>query len=97
MNGWLNPGEPGATDKGVMQTSVVNPVEKVLLANSDPAMMRSASLDPMTVSSPGVFVSHNGRVNIGYVDGHLDSPGPKEVIYLQKPSTREHYFDTSKP
>jgi len=97
MNGWLNPGEPGASDKGVMQTTVVNPVEKVLLANSDPGLMRAASLDPMAVSAPGIFVSHNGRVNMGYVDGHLESLGPKEVTYLQKSSTREHYFDTSKP
>jgi len=100
MNGWLNPGQPGttekgATEKGVMQTSVVNPVEKVLLANSEPSRMSSGSLDPTTVANRGVFMSHNGRVNIGYVDGHFESLGPKEVDFL-----RDHYshaFDTSQP
>lgn len=97
MNGWLNPGEPGTSDKGVMQTSVVNPVEKVLLANSNPSRMDAASLNPLAITDPGVFVSHNGRVNIGYIDGHLDSLGPKDVVFMQKPSTRDHCFDTSKP
>jgi prepilin-type processing-associated H-X9-DG protein len=44
-----------------------------------------------------VFVSHNGRVNFSFVDGHLDSYGPKEMDFLQKPWNRDHYFDTSKP
>ena len=100
MNGWLNPdagGAHGSTDKGVMQTAVVNPVEKVLLANSNPALMWSPSLDPMAVGTPGVFLLHNGRANTVYMDFHLDSLGPKEVENLQKSSTREHYFDTSQP
>lgn len=97
LNGWLNPNQPGATDKGVLRDSIVNPIEKVLLANSDPANMYTASLDPASVSNPGVFVSHNGRVNIAYVDGHILSLGPKEVADLQKDSLRAHYFDTSKP
>ncbi len=95
MNDWLNPGQPGASDRGVMQHAVVNPVEKILLANSDPALMRSASLDPLSLGTPGVFLSHNGRVNISYLDTHMDSLGPKDVAFLQ--SSRDHFFDTSKP
>ena len=80
-----------------MQTAVVNPVEKVLFANSDPSIMRSASLDPTLLNTPGVFVSHNGRVNIAFVDGHLDSLGPKDISFLQKQSNRDHYFNMSQP
>src|SRR4051812_31148369 len=100
MNHWLNPNQPGSKEKGVMQTAVVNPVEKVLLANSDPSRMESASLnptDPALLSGPSVFLSHNGRVNLGFVDGHMDSYGPKEIAFLQKPSNRDHYFNTSQP
>src|SRR5580765_3763215 len=97
MNQWLNPNQPGSTDRGVMQTAVVNPVEKVLLANSDPTMMVSASLNPALLSNPNVFLSHNGRVNLGFVDGHIESYGPKEIGFLQKPSNRDHYFNTSQP
>ena len=97
MNDWLNPNRADSSERGVMQTSVVNPVEKVLLANSDPSLMRSASLDPAQTSNPNVFLSHNGRVNIGFVDGHMDSWGQKEVSFLQKPSNRDHYFDVTQP
>lgn len=97
MNHWLNPNQPGSTARGVMQTAVVNPVEKVLLANSDPTMMVSASLNPTLLSSPNIFLSHNGRVNLAFVDGHIESYGPKEIGFLQKPSNRDHYFNTSQP
>jgi prepilin-type processing-associated H-X9-DG protein len=97
MNDWMNPNRPGSSEKGVMQTAVVNPTEKVLFANSDPAMMRSASLDPTMLGAPGIFVSHNGRVNLAFVDGHLDSLGPKDMSYLQKPSNRDHAFNMSQP
>jgi prepilin-type N-terminal cleavage/methylation domain-containing protein/prepilin-type processing-associated H-X9-DG protein len=97
MNGWMNPLVAGNGEKGVMQTAVVNPVEKVLFANSDPSIMRSASLDPTLLNTPGVFVSHNGRVNIAFIDGHLDSLGPKDISFLQKQSNRDHYFNMSQP
>ena len=97
MNAWLNPGEPGSSDRGVMETGVVNPVEKVLLANSDPFLMRSASLDPNALTTPNVFLSHNGRVNIGFIDSHIESKSPQEIVFLEKPFNRDHYFDTSKP
>lgn len=97
MNAWLNPGEPGSNERGVMETGVVNPVEKVLLANSDPSVMGSASLDPNGLNTPSVFVSHNGRVNIGFIDSHIESKSPQEIIFLEKSFNRDHYFDTSKP
>jgi hypothetical protein len=36
-------------------------------------------------------------VNLGFIDGHMESRGPKEIEYLQRPTSREHFFDTSKP
>jgi len=97
MNRWLNPGEPGSSDRGVMETAIVNPVEKVLLANSDPTLMTSGSLDPNAMTTPAVFLSHNGRVNIGFCDSHIESKSPQEINFLQRPFNRDHYFDTSKP
>jgi len=59
--------------------------------------MRSASLDPNAMTTPGVFLSHNGRVNIGFIDSHIESKSPQEIAFIQKPFNRDHYFDTSKP
>jgi prepilin-type N-terminal cleavage/methylation domain-containing protein/prepilin-type processing-associated H-X9-DG protein len=97
MNGWMNPGQPGAGSEGVKQHAVANPVDKVLLANTDPSRMQTGAFDPMTVGVPGTFFLHNGRANISFVDGHLESRAPKEIEEMQKPFNRDHFFDVSKP
>ncbi len=97
MNGWLNPGKPGATPKGVLQTAVVNPVEKVLLVNEDPTTMKNASFYPGGSSGSGNFTMHNGRVNVGFIDGHLESMSAKQMLNIQKVANQDHYFNISKP
>jgi prepilin-type N-terminal cleavage/methylation domain-containing protein/prepilin-type processing-associated H-X9-DG protein len=97
MNGWMNPGQPGAGAQGVIQHSVVNPVDKVLLANTDPSRMLTAAFDPATVGVPGTFFLHNGRANFSFVDGHMESRGPQQLEEMQKDFNRDHFFNMSKP
>ena len=102
MNGFLNPGvlPPSSSipvsEKGVMQTSVVNPSEKVLLVNEDPKSMNNASFYPVRALAVNEqFILHLGRVNISFIDGHTESKANKEVKIMLNSSA--HYFDTSQP
>jgi prepilin-type processing-associated H-X9-DG protein len=102
MNGFLNPGvlPPSSSipvpEKGVMETSVVNPSEKVLLVNEDPKSMNNASFYPVRALAVNEqFILHLGRVNISFIDGHTESKANKEVKIMLNSSA--HYFDTSQP
>ncbi|HEY0456072.1 MAG TPA: prepilin-type N-terminal cleavage/methylation domain-containing protein [Verrucomicrobiae bacterium] len=101
MNGWLNPGvKPTPTsdpvpEKGVLHTTVVNPSEKVLLVNEDPKTMNNASFYPLGTAVNGQFTIHLGRVNLSFIDGHVESLSDKQVRNMLKNSA--HYFDTTQP
>jgi prepilin-type processing-associated H-X9-DG protein len=77
MNGAIDGvGQPpdGYPPKGVRSTAVLNPAKKFLLLQEDPKTMHNASVQPYGGSaSGGQFVLHNGRMNFGFVDGHVES------------------------
>jgi len=102
MNGFLNPGvvPPSSSipvpEKGILQTSVVNPSEKVLLVNEDPKSMNNASFYPQRALAVNEqFILHLGRVNISFIDGHTEAKANREVKIMLNSSP--HYFDTTQP
>ena len=97
MNSYLDPmTHPPVAPRGVLHAAVVNPVQKLLLVNEDPRTMRNASFVPEGTAANGRFVMHNGRVNMGYCDGHIEPMKDKMVREIQRPTNVNRYFDTSK-
>jgi prepilin-type N-terminal cleavage/methylation domain-containing protein/prepilin-type processing-associated H-X9-DG protein len=79
--------------RGVTQTSVQNPSQKLLLVNEDPATMYNASFYPSGSAAEGVFTVHNGKINVGFVDGHLESMRHEKVLEIQDPLQVPIWFD----
>ena len=97
MNPFLDPkSHPPVAPRGVLHASIVNPVQKLLLFNEDPRTMRNASFYPEGTAANGRFVVHNGRVNMGYCDGHLEPMKDQMVRDIQLPKNVDRYFDTSR-
>ena len=70
--------------KGVLSTRVLNPTQKLILFNEDPKTMHNASFQPGGSAAGGVFVVHNGRINVGYVDGHVENMKHQRVLEIQR-------------
>jgi len=97
MNCYLDPmTHPPVAPRGVLHSAIINPSQKLSLINEDPKTMRNASFVPEGTAANGNFVVHNGRVNVGYCDGHLESMKDKMVRDIQRPKNVDRYFDTSK-
>ena len=79
--------------RGVQVTSVRRASDKILLVNEDPSTMRNASFNAGGTAATGTFVTHNGRINIGFVDGHLESMRGKKVLEIQGGRQAANYFD----
>ncbi|HOY56678.1 MAG TPA: DUF1559 domain-containing protein [Verrucomicrobiota bacterium] len=79
--------------RGVVQTMVQNPSAKLLLVDEDPATMRNASFYPEGTAGHGVFTTHNGRINIGLVDGHVETMKHEMVLKIQRPDQVPIWFD----
>lgn len=79
--------------KGVKAGAVATPSEKLLLINEDPATMRNASFTPGGTASRGAFITHNGRINMGFVDGHIESWKNEKVLQAQRGRFEDKYFD----
>lgn len=78
--------------KGVLTTRVTNPTEKILLMNEDPKTMHNASFHPGGSASGGVFVVHNGKINVGFTDGHVESMKHQRVHEIQRGRNVDIYF-----
>lgn len=95
MNEELDPtsGLPKTTEAGVKLANVVSPTQKILLINEDPATMKNASFKPGGTALDGHFVVHEGRVNVGFIDGHLEAMKDRKVRDIQTASQQRIYFD----
>ena len=98
MSSKLDPGERLANNrttsaKGVAVSAIQRTSNKVLLVNEDPATMRNASFAPGGTAITGVFVTHAGRINIGFTDGHLESMKHRKVMQIQAGTEMLEYFD----
>ncbi|MCS1410033.1 MAG: Type II secretion system protein G [Verrucomicrobia subdivision 3 bacterium] len=79
--------------KGVKSSAVPTPSQKVLLVNEDSATMRNASFTPGGTASKGKFITHNGRINIGFIDGHITAWKNEKVHQAQYDRFKRMYFD----
>ncbi len=79
--------------KGVKASAVASPSQKVLLVNEDSATMRNASFTPGGTAARGEFVTHNGRINMGFIDGHIESWKDEKVHRAQRGRFEWEYFD----
>lgn len=95
MNEELDPtsGLSKTTAAGVKLANVVNPTQKILLVNEDPATMRDASFKPDATALDGHFVVHERRVNIGFIDGHLEVMKDRKIREIQTATQQEIYFN----
>ena len=95
LNGEIDsrPDEPRIGKAGVKYTRVVNPAQKVLLVNEDPATMKNAAFHPAGTAIHGTFLTHNGRINLAFVDGHVEIMRGKKVLEIQTGTLARTYFD----
>src|SRR6266404_6487794 len=82
-----------AAPEGVKLANVVAPTQKILLVNEDPATMKNASFKPQGTALSGHFVMHDGRVNVGFIDGHLEAMKDRKVRDIQTAAEQRIYFD----
>ena len=78
--------------KGVLLSRIKTPTQKVLLVNEDPKTMHNASFNPGGSAAGGTLVLHNGKVNIGFVDGNIESLKHKRVHEIQRGPNVALYF-----
>lgn len=98
MNGSID--REDRSPRGVRVTAVRNPTQKFLYASEDPKTMHNAAFHPGTGASAikGRFVVHNGRVNMGFLDGHIEALRHRTILDILG-STRlaQLYFDPHAP
>lgn len=92
MNAWLDrdrqlrSGRVGS--EGVQLLKVKKPVTKLLVLDESPETMHNASFFPGGSASRGNFTYHNGKINMGFMDGHVDIVRHQTVMDMQRDSTR---------
>lgn len=78
-NGWMDPGRPFGNSvvpsAGLMTTAVTDSSRKILLINEDPKGMVTSAFQPGSFSRDAIY--HLGRVNLAFMDGHLESASAK--------------------
>ncbi len=94
-NAWLDPGKPFGDSyvgkRGVLSTAVFNPVHKVLLVNEDPKRLCGAGFVPSSASAKGSPVPHLGKVNISFMDGHIEALSSDFVDDMQTKQVDRYY------
>jgi prepilin-type N-terminal cleavage/methylation domain-containing protein/prepilin-type processing-associated H-X9-DG protein len=95
MNQELDPtaGLAQTAPAGVKISDVLGPSQKILLVNEDPEAMRNASFKPDGAALSGQFILHEDRVNVGFIDGHLEAMRHRKVREIQTDGLQRAYFD----
>jgi prepilin-type N-terminal cleavage/methylation domain-containing protein/prepilin-type processing-associated H-X9-DG protein len=95
LNGQIDgrPDDPRLSGAGIRYSGVVNPAQKILLVNEDPATMKNAAFHAGGTAIRGKFLTHNGRINLAFVDGHEESMKGKRVLDIQQGTLARMYFD----
>jgi prepilin-type N-terminal cleavage/methylation domain-containing protein/prepilin-type processing-associated H-X9-DG protein len=79
--------------KGVALGTVQMASMKLLLLNEDSVTMRNASFWPGGTAAEGSFVTHNGYINVGFLDGHIEQFKHQKMLDIQRSANRPIYFD----
>jgi prepilin-type N-terminal cleavage/methylation domain-containing protein len=104
MNGWIN--------QNHRLSSVRGPAHKILLTNEDPLSMKNAALhpggtadDPVDGTGNSLHVTHDGKISLSFLDGHMAFFTSKQIYDMQSNSilssngvdvNREYWFNPIK-
>jgi len=87
-------GSRSPSDRGASILQVRRPSEKILLVNEDPRTMHNASFHPRGSAYGGgsgtafngglLHIMHRGKINICFMDGHVDRFSTEQVLEMQK-------------
>jgi prepilin-type N-terminal cleavage/methylation domain-containing protein/prepilin-type processing-associated H-X9-DG protein len=92
MNAFLDPNQRGNGD-GYRVSRCKRASDKVLLIDEAPDTVNDGYYLPGGSESQGGFSSHNGRMNFGFLDGHVDSLTGDKVSQMQSGSGMSLFFD----
>ncbi|MBN2506914.1 MAG: prepilin-type N-terminal cleavage/methylation domain-containing protein [Verrucomicrobia bacterium] len=94
-NLFMDPGQPFGDGRvgpyGVLKTSVVDPLQKVLLMNEDPNRLSSPGFAPTPTSLKGTPVMHQGKVNVSFMDLHIEALSIRFVESMQTEHADRYY------
>jgi prepilin-type N-terminal cleavage/methylation domain-containing protein len=96
MNGMFDPiNSPSVKDNGVLRSLVYNPSQKVLLIDEEPATANDGSFHIGIDSDVSQFQAHNGRVILGFMDGHFEMFRHQRMTDIQSGAINltRGYFD----
>lgn len=82
--------------RGVNRAQVKDPTGKLLLANEDPHSMHNASIHPggSAYRTEGLHVTHRGRINLGFMDGHVEGLRSERIYEIQENGiNRDRFFN----
>ena len=98
-NGWMDPGKPFGTDRvslqGVMTTAITDPSRKILLVSESPDKVLDPAFQPRSATSVKAFISHLGRGNVAFTDGHMELIPLKSLLRMQG-ADADIYFNCGK-
>ena len=80
-------------ETGLKMNQIRQPSSKFMLLNEDPETMRNASFHPWGTARNGKFITHTGRINIGFADSHIESWKGERVLDSQRGPMRLEHFD----
>jgi len=90
------------TRRGLSRSAVRDLSSKLLLLNEDPRTMHNASFHPqgsaygggdgISFQGTALHVTHNNRINMGFMDGHVEGLRSKRVIEIQEGINFNIYF-----
>ncbi len=101
LNSWYDKSGPGgggppeAPEAGVRITAVLRPTEKIFLVNEDPRSMNNASFHPgndNTAFEVGKFVTHSGRINLTFTDGHVEALRNDRIRFMLNDRNADQFF-----
>lgn len=105
MNKWFNPQQHNDQSilnskmpaEGLKSAGIKNPAQKIVIVQETPESMREAGFFPggsaLSALKSGVFLSHLGKGNIGFCDGHIEqikTERLREIISMD--NSRIFYF-----
>jgi len=100
-NGWMDPGKPGrpfsdwsVPPQGLKTSAVIDASRKVLLINEKPESMVTPAFLPNAFGRKPML--HLERVNLAFMDGHMESVSQKQFVQMRSPAYWGVHFNPGK-
>lgn len=94
-----DPARTGLSERGLQRNAVVNQAQKVILVDEAPETCNNAAFNlsgsALRGAQKGFFSRHNGKVNLGFFDGHVENINNRQVLEVSdgsRPASKV-YFD----